>query len=190
MLFNIFFGAIAQIAKPPPRNLTFPEPKAFGPLPPEDATDDSMLELHHAHLMESTFETKSGPNFPFPSPSQSEADDQDLSSDIASPEKSLLISLLPDPGYFAIGACAGVISRTCTAPLDRLKVYLIAHTSPSDNALDAAKKGNVGEVTRKFGQPIILAYRDLMRSGGWRNLFAGESHSNLLNFVTLLICVR
>jgi solute carrier family 25 phosphate transporter 23/24/25/41 len=180
MLFNIFFGAIVQIAKPPPRNPSFPEPQILGPLPPEEATNDSMLEVNHAaHFIESTLGTKARPNFPFPRPSPSEADDQDLSSDIASPEKSLLISLLPDSGYFAIGACAGVISRTCTAPLDRLKVYLIAHISPMDNALDAAKKGNAGEVTRKFGQPIILAYKDLLRSGGWRNLFAGEYNFQL-----------
>jgi solute carrier family 25 phosphate transporter 23/24/25/41 len=175
MLFNIFFGAIVQIAKPPPRNSSFPEPTVFGPLSPDEATDNSIFEANQAHFIEGAFGTKVGPGFPFPGPSASEADDQDLSSDIASPQKSLLISLLPDPGYFAIGACAGVISRTCTAPLDRLKVYLIAHTSPVGNSLDAAKKGNVGEATRKFGQPIILAYKDLLQAGGWRNLFAGRS---------------
>ena len=171
MLFDIFFGAIVQIAKPPLRNVPFPEPAVLGPLSPDETADVDPLEENQDDFIGGTSGTKSDPRLPFQSPL--EADDQDLSSDIASPEKSLLISLLPDPGYFAIGACAGVISRTCTAPLDRLKVYLIAHVSPVDSALIAAKKGNVGEVTKSFGQPIILAYKDLMKNGGWRNLFAG-----------------
>lgn len=170
MLFNVFFGALAQIAKPPSRNPSILEPQTVGPLLPEK--DENLLEVDHAQFTEGPLESKAGPELSLPS--ALEAEDQEFSSDVESTEKSLLISLLPNSGYFAIGACAGVISRTCTAPLDRLKVYLIAHTSPVDNALDAAKKGNVGEVTRKFGQPIILAYKDLMRSGGWRNLFAGK----------------
>ncbi|ODQ64114.1 mitochondrial carrier [Nadsonia fulvescens var. elongata DSM 6958] len=32
-------------------------------------------------------------------------------------------------GYFLAGGLAGVVSRTCTAPFDRLKVYLIANTA-------------------------------------------------------------
>ena len=174
MLLNIFLGAIVQIAKPPPRNPSFPESAVLGPLLPDGSTDDSMLELDQGRFIGGNIETNSDLHLSFPSPL--EADDQDLSSDIASPQKSLLISLLPDSGYFAVGACAGAISRTCTAPLDRLKVYLIAHVSPVDNALDAAKKGNVGEITKNLGQPIILAYKDLMKNGGWRNLFAGKSH--------------
>lgn len=185
MLFNIFFGAIVKIAKPPKGSPSIPPRTAttFEQLTPEGTADGSMLETNQGHYIEGTFGPDARPGFPFPIPSTSEADDQDLSSEIATPEKkSLLISLLPDPGYFAIGACAGVVSRTCTAPLDRLKVYLIAHTSPIDNSLTAAKKGNVAEATRKFGQPIILAYKDLLRAGGWRNLFAGKP-----DFVTRLI---
>jgi solute carrier family 25 phosphate transporter 23/24/25/41 len=181
MLFNIFFGAIVKIAKPQRGSLSFPTQSvppqsatAFGQVAPDGTADGSMFDVNHGHFIKGTLGPDAQPGFPFPIPTP-EADDQDLSSEIASPEKkSLLISLLPDSGYFAIGACAGVVSRTCTAPLDRLKVYLIAHTNPIDNSLTVAKKGNVAEATRKFGQPIILAYKDLLQAGGWRNLFAGK----------------
>ncbi len=175
-IFNHFFGALVQIAKPASRNIDFSQTQVLGPLPAQEKPiDDDMIEVHRTTFLQGPFGTKAGPAFKFPTPSTRQADYQDLSSDGAS-QKSLLISLLPDPGYFAIGACAGVISRTCTAPLDRLKVYLIAHTSPIDNSLVAAKKGNTGEAARKFGQPIIQAYKDLMKAGGWRNLFAGQYH--------------
>ena len=185
MLFNIFFGVLVKIAKPPLRNPSFqPESATVFRSLPDGTTDTNLLgEANQTHFIEGTFGPSAQPDFPFPIPSTPEADDEDLSSDVASPMKSRLTSLLPDPGYFAIGACAGVISRTCTAPLDRLKVYLIAHTSPVGNPLDAAKKGNVGEATRKFGQPIILAYKDLLQAGGWRNLFAGKpDFSTRLNY--------
>jgi solute carrier family 25 phosphate transporter 23/24/25/41 len=178
-MFNIFFGAIAQIAKRPSRSPSFPPESTaiLAPLPEDRPADGDMLEANQAHFIEGTFGTKADASFPFPTVDQ--ADDRDFSSDIESPLKShLLTSLLPDSGYFAIGACAGVISRTCTAPLDRLKVYLIAHTNTVAYSLDAAKKGNVVEATRKFGQPIILAYKDLLQAGGWRNLFAGTLSSS------------
>ena len=176
MLFNIFFGVLVKLAKPPLRNPSFPPESAtvFGSLPDGIANANVLGEADEANFIEATFGPNDPPVFPFPISSTPEADDEDLSSDVESPMKSRLTSLLPDPGYFAIGACAGVISRTCTAPLDRLKVYLIAHTNPVGNSLEAAKKGNVGEATRKFGQPIISAYKDLLQAGGWRNLFAGK----------------
>ncbi len=44
--------------------------------------------------------------------------------------KSKLTQYLPETGYFIAGALAGGISRTATAPLDRLKVYLLVNTKP------------------------------------------------------------
>jgi solute carrier family 25 (mitochondrial phosphate transporter), member 23/24/25/41 len=69
---------------------------------------------------------------------------------------------------------AGMISRTATAPLDRLKVYLIAQTSPKAAAVDAAKKGAPVAALRSFGRPLVDACKDLWAAGGIRSLFAGN----------------
>lgn len=54
-------------------------------------------------------------------------------------------------GYFWCGGMAGVVSRTCTAPFDRLKVYLIAQ-----------------------GGPILSAIKTIYQSGGFRGFFVGN----------------
>lgn len=86
-----------------------------------------------------------------------------------------LTFLLPDPGYFAAGGIAGVISRTATAPLDRLKVYLIANTGNATESISAAKKGDAVKAVRQIGRPLIDATKELWKAGGMRSLFAGMS---------------
>ncbi|KAI9842615.1 MAG: hypothetical protein M1837_007053 [Sclerophora amabilis] len=89
-------------------------------------------------------------------------------------EGTVLTALLPDPGYFLAGGISGVVSRTSTAPLDRLKVYLIAQTGSSKEAIDAAKHGAPVQATKKASRPLVDATRALWRAGGIRSLFAGE----------------
>ena len=86
----------------------------------------------------------------------------------------LLTDLLPDPGYFIAGGVAGVVSRTATAPLDRLKVYLIAQVGVKDDALQAAKSGSPIKAATTAAKPLIEASRTLWRMGGMRSLFAGN----------------
>ena len=84
----------------------------------------------------------------------------------------LLTDLLPDPGYFLAGGIAGVVSRTVTAPLDRLKVYLIAHVDVKE-AVDNAKSGDTIKAAKMAGRPLIDAAKTLWRIGGVRSMFAG-----------------
>ena len=88
--------------------------------------------------------------------------------------KPVLTALLPNPGYFLCGGIAGIVSRTSTAPLDRLKVYLIAQTDPSSLAIEAAKKGSPALATKHAARPLYDAVVALWRAGGTRNLFAGS----------------
>lgn len=90
-------------------------------------------------------------------------------------KKSVLINYIPDPGYFIAGAVAGGISRTATAPLDRLKVYLLVNTKSEANvALHAAKKGRPIIALKNAGRPLLAAISDLYKSGGIRGFFAGK----------------
>ncbi|KAI1766886.1 mitochondrial carrier [Hypoxylon sp. FL1150] len=98
-------------------------------------------------------------------------------------KRSVLIKYIPDPGYFVAGAVAGGISRTATAPLDRLKVYLLVNTTSGANvALDAAKKGQPLRAIKHAGVPLFTAVSDLYKSGGFRGFFAG----NGLNVVKIM----
>lgn len=86
----------------------------------------------------------------------------------------MLTDLLPPTGYFIAGGIAGAVSRTATAPLDRLKVYLIAHVGVKDVAINHAKSGAPVEAAKTATRPLIEATKTLWRMGGMRSLFAGK----------------
>lgn len=68
-----------------------------------------------------------------------------------------------------------VVSRTSTAPLDRLKVYLIAQTSVTKETVEAAKSGNIIRAAFNAWRPLAGALRELWQAGGMRSLYAGKS---------------
>ncbi|EGX47144.1 hypothetical protein AOL_s00097g190 [Orbilia oligospora ATCC 24927] len=88
-------------------------------------------------------------------------------------------------GFFLAGGAAGVVSRTATAPFDRLKVYLIAQTDvgqTKEAVKTAAVKGEVGQLAKTATRPMRDAIRTLWNAGGVRSFFAG----NGLNVVKVL----
>ncbi|KAJ5945608.1 hypothetical protein N7454_002447 [Penicillium verhagenii] len=88
----------------------------------------------------------------------------------------------PQLGYFAAGGIAGVVSRTATAPLDRLKVYLIAKTGVKQHAICAAKDGAPLVAAGNASKTLVDALKELWKAGGIRSLFAG----NGLNVVKVM----
>lgn len=82
---------------------------------------------------------------------------------------------IPQLGYFIAGGIAGVVSRTATAPLDRLKVYLIAKTGVKVSSIRAAKDGAPLAAAGDASKTLLDALKELWRAGGVRSLFAGES---------------
>ena len=79
----------------------------------------------------------------------------------------------PKLGYFIAGGIAGAVSRTATAPLDRLKVYLIAQTGVQTTAIHAAKGGAPLQAAGNASRTLFDALKELWRAGGIRSLFAG-----------------
>ncbi|KAK7206399.1 mitochondrial carrier domain-containing protein [Myxozyma melibiosi] len=79
-------------------------------------------------------------------------------------------------GYFLAGGVAGAISRTATAPFDRLKVYLIAQTGQAPLATKVAAQGVAAEIASKAVPKNALAeaVRTLWRHGGIPNFFVGN----------------
>jgi hypothetical protein len=110
-----------------------------------------------------------------------------ISSDetVEKPRRHLLTEFLPDPGYFLAGGVAGVVSRTATAPLDRLKVYLIAQTGATNEAVQAVKSGATNEAiqavksgaplqaSKLAARPLVKAFKALWGMGGIKSMFAG-----------------
>lgn len=85
-------------------------------------------------------------------------------------------------GYFLAGGLSGVVSRTCTAPLDRVKVFLIARTDLNSTFLNARtviqEKAEAKEhrhVSKsKIQSPFMRAVRTLYRQGGLKAFYLGN----------------
>ncbi|KAK9369502.1 mitochondrial carrier domain-containing protein [Lipomyces kononenkoae] len=83
-------------------------------------------------------------------------------------------------GYFISGGIAGAVSRTATAPFDRLKVYLIAQTG--NVVPDAVKNSAAAAVAAEFKagsvvrarSPLLDAIKTIWRHGGIMNFFVGN----------------
>ncbi|KAK3345362.1 mitochondrial carrier domain-containing protein [Neurospora tetraspora] len=109
--------------------------------------------------------------------------ESDISLEDEEVVKSGLTELLPDAGYFLAGAVSGGVSRTATAPLDRLKVFLLVNTKPKSTvAVEAVKSGQPLNALRNAGGPIYEAIKTLWRAGGIKTFFAG----NGLNVVKIM----
>ncbi|EXF83544.1 hypothetical protein CFIO01_00686 [Colletotrichum fioriniae PJ7] len=110
--------------------------------------------------------------------------EQGSSSDATvAPKTKRLTDFAPDPGYFIAGAVAGGLSRTATAPLDRLKVYLLVNTRAStETAASALKQGRPLAALNNAVRPFSDAVKDLWKAGGMRSLFAG----NGLNVIKIM----
>ncbi|OBR03490.1 Calcium dependent mitochondrial carrier protein [Colletotrichum higginsianum IMI 349063] len=115
--------------------------------------------------------------------SSSEQGSSSSSDATVAPKFKRLTDFVPDPGYFIAGAVAGGLSRTATAPLDRLKVYLLVNTRAStDTAASALKQGRPLLALRNAVKPFGDAVKDLWKAGGMRSLFAG----NGLNVIKIM----
>lgn len=184
-LSTLLFGAILKIAEPPSKTtnseLSTDLPQSTYAPTSSNSTADAMDHVH-AHFIEGTRDGVSIDVTDYLSPAEKVSIVENVTTH---KKKSLLTEVLPDPGYFAAGAVAGIVSRTSTAPLDRLKVYLIASVGDAKGPIDAVKKGDVVVAVRHLGQPLIAASKDLWKNGGIRNLFAGKVRSSQIQILSL-----
>lgn len=85
-------------------------------------------------------------------------------------------------GYFVAGGLASVTSRTLTAPIDRLKIYLISETYSKRPTWQYLKNGRLLEAALSAGNGLTEASRSIWEAGGVRSLWAG----NGINIVKML----
>lgn len=124
----------------------------------------------------------------------------DISSD---GDVTLINQFLSGFGFFLAGGLSGVVSRTCTAPFDRIKVFLIARTDLTSTVLhskseiarqiangasshvieearqkviaaEAAVAKQAAEHPKKIRSPLIQAARTLWKQGGFRTFYVGN----------------
>ncbi|KAI5966942.1 uncharacterized protein KGF55_000351 [Candida pseudojiufengensis] len=80
----------------------------------------------------------------------------DVSSD---GDVTLINQFLNGFGFFIAGGMAGVVSRTCTAPFDRIKVFLIARTDLSSTILHSKQ-----EIARQIASGAEKSVIDKLRA--------------------------
>lgn len=99
-----------------------------------------------------------------------------------SPEGDFFLSseTLNGLGYFLAGGFAGVVSRTCTAPFDRIKVYLIAQSGqPLKKTAAETIAKTTTEVAPTFAtrfaqSTVVRAFKHIWSQGGIRSFFVGN----------------
>lgn len=162
-LLHLFFGTLIGIAKPHPST---PQPLArnMTSAPHHSATVQRPLPSEVGLVEASTAAPDTAGNF-----WQTHVD-------------PVLIACVPNPGYFVAGGLAGIISRTTTAPLDRLKVYLIAQTSTTETTVNAVKEGAPVVAAKRGFQSLVFATKELWAAGGMRSLYAGRKARTRLRF--------
>ncbi|PVH21141.1 hypothetical protein CXQ85_000106 [Candidozyma haemuli] len=111
------------------------------------------------------------------------AEELDLSAD---GDVTLINSFISGFGFFLAGGLSGVVSRTCTAPFDRIKVFLIARTDLSStimhNKKELAKQVETGasrQAIEKARNKLIQSEREapirtLWKQGGFRAFYVGN----------------
>ncbi|KAK5115598.1 hypothetical protein LTR85_009769 [Meristemomyces frigidus] len=171
------FGAIMQLVRPPPATAQTPYIRSA-----EEDPDMTTITKPDFNPKTKTFEqhpvddvaVDDDPHMPI-KPARRKAQD-------AHEEPLKLTDFVPDVGYFIAGGVSGITSRTATAPLDRLKVYLITQTGQSKAAIEAAKSGAAVQATKHGVNSLTNAVKELWAAGGLRSLFAG----NGLNIVKVM----
>lgn len=173
-IFQALFGTLVKLASQPPIPLKPPKPPPPETSPPE--TPSRASDRAQSGMMQSETD---GYHDHEPAAGQFDEahalDQHETSEDAGETAKSRLTEYLPHPGYFLAGAVSGGVSRTATAPFDRLKVYLLVNTQTSTNvAIDAVKQGRILTALRNSYRPIGDAVVTLWKAGGFRTFFAGE----------------
>ena len=176
------FGAITQIYDPQSIRAPRKSHPTHVTRPPEQDTDIDLDMQYTDHSAQSTFDNED-PHIPT-KPARRKAalatqtqyqatQDTSLQDSSHHPEQARLTDYVPNLGYFVAGGLSGITSRTATAPLDRLKVYLIAQTGTATEAVQAAKRGAALQATKHGMSTMWNACKELWAAGGLRSLFAG-----------------
>jgi len=179
------FGAVIQLVpRSPPPSHPILEDEYTTVMQPDYIPDAPDFD-HRPHTFDAPPESDPHiPTKPARRKSQLEAPPESETKSVAAVHLKLT-DFVPDVGYFIAGGVSGITSRTATAPLDRLKVYLIAQTGVAAEAVSAAKSGEAVKATKQASRTLWVAMQELWAAGGIKSLFAGKCLLVLLRMVNV-----